>query len=93
MFVLKKDNKTKECFQEHKIRHAIEKAYNSLNREFDETLFKETLIVLGVDDSDTSESVISVYDFLNYILNFIYTNDRFTRITVIYTKNYQGFFK
>ena len=66
MFVLKKDNKTKECFQEHKIRHAIEKAYNSLNREFDESVFKETLKVLGVDDSDTSESVISVYEIQNY---------------------------
>ena len=27
MFVLKKDKRTKECFQEHKIKHAIEKAY------------------------------------------------------------------
>ena len=72
MFVLKKDNKTKECFQEHKIRHAIEKAYNSLNREFDESVFEETLKVLGVDDSDTSESVISVYDIQDAIENIIF---------------------
>jgi ribonucleoside-triphosphate reductase len=72
MFVLKKDNKTKECFQEHKIWHAIEKAYKSLNREFDESVFRETLKVLGVDDSDTSESVISVYEIQDVIENIIF---------------------
>ena len=72
MFVLKKDNKTKECFQEHKIRHAIEKAYNSLHREFDEAVFKETLKVLGVDVSDTSESVISVYEIQDVIEDIIF---------------------
>ena len=72
MFVLKKDNKTKECFQEHKIRHAIEKAYKSLKREFDESVFEETLKVLGVDDSDTSESVISVYKIQDIIEDIIF---------------------
>ena len=51
MFVLKKDNKTRECFQEHKIRHSIEKAYKSLKRESDGTVFEETLKVLGNMDS------------------------------------------
>ena len=72
MFVLKKDNKTKECFQEHKIRYAIEKAYKSLHREFDDSVFKETLKVLGVDDSDTSESVISVYEIQDVIEDIIF---------------------
>lgn len=72
MFVLKKDKKTKECFQEHKIRHAISKAYKSLNREFDETLFRDVLKTLGFDDSDTSESVISVFEIQDIIEDIIF---------------------
>lgn len=72
MFVLKKDKRTKECFQEHKIRHAISKAYKSLNREFDESVFTETLQKLGVDDSDTSDNVISVFEIQNIIENIIF---------------------
>lgn len=72
MFVLKKDRRTKECFQEHKIKHAIEKAYKSINREFDETLFDETLKVLGVDDSDASDKVISVFEIQDVIENIIF---------------------
>ena len=72
MFVLKKDKKTKECFQEHKIKHAISKAYKSLNREFDESVFTETLQKLGVDDSDTSDNVISVFEIQNIIENIIF---------------------
>ena len=34
--VLKRDKKTKECFQEHKIRHAIESAYLSVGKNIDE---------------------------------------------------------
>lgn len=72
MFVLKKDKKTKECFQEHKIRHAIAKAYKSLNREFDESIFTETLQTLGFDDSDTTDRVISVFEITDIIENIIF---------------------
>lgn len=72
MFVLKKDKRTKECFQEHKIRHAIAKAYKSLNREIDESVFTETLQILGVDDSDNSDNVISVFDIQDVIENIIF---------------------
>ena len=33
--VLKRDKKTKECFQENKIHHAIESTYLTLNKEND----------------------------------------------------------
>ena len=72
MFVLKKDNKTRECFQEHKIRHSIEKAYKSLKREFDETVFEETLKVLGVDGDLDSDSIISVYEIQDVIENILF---------------------
>ena len=72
MFVLKKDKRTKECFQEHKIKHAIEKAYNQINRPFDESIFQETLKRLGFDDSDNSESVISVFEITEIIENIIF---------------------
>ena len=72
MYVLKKDKKTKECFQEHKIRNAIEKAYKQIGRDFDESLFLEVLQKLGFDDSDTSESVISVFEITDIIENIIF---------------------
>lgn len=72
MYVLKKDKKTKECFQEHKIKNAISKAYVQINRSFDESVFTETLKRLGFDDSDTSDSVISVFEITEIIENIIF---------------------
>ena len=56
--VLKRDKKTKECFQEHKIHHAIENAYNSVGKTIDENVFKCALERMGIFDIEEDEEVL-----------------------------------
>ena len=56
--VLKRDKKTKECFQEHKIHHAIENAYKSIGKTIDEDVFKCALERMGIFDVEEDEEVL-----------------------------------
>lgn len=56
--VLKRDKKTKECFQEHKIRHAIEKAYQSVGKEIDDGVLKCVFERIGIYDIDEDDEVL-----------------------------------
>lgn len=56
--VLKRDKKTKECFQEHKIHHAIENAYISVGKTIDEDVFKCALERMGIFDVEEDEEVL-----------------------------------
>ena len=68
MFVLKRDNKTKECFQEHKIEHVIKKAYESINKEYDEKVYNKVIDFLKNDDDETVLKVEYIQDTIEKIL-------------------------
>ena len=68
MFVLKRDNKTKECFQEHKIEHVIRKAYESVEKEFDKSVYQKVIDSLKSDDDETVLKVEYIQDVIEDIL-------------------------
>lgn len=68
MFVLKRDNKTKECFQEHKIEHVIRKAYESVNKEYDDNVYLNVLDSLKSDDEEAVLKVEFIQDVIEDIL-------------------------
>ena len=72
--VLKRDQKTKECFQEHKIHHAIESAYLSLDKKIDEDVFECVLERLGVKDMPEG-ALISVEDIQDGIEKCLFEYD------------------
>lgn len=72
--VLKRDKKTKECFQEHKIHHAIEKAYMSVGKEIDEDVFWCVMDTLGTDHLD-DDTVLNVEDIQDRIEKCLFSND------------------
>lgn len=59
--VLKRDKKTRECFQEHKIHHAIECAYLSVGKSIDEDVFKCVLERIGVNDMVDNTTIYAEY--------------------------------
>ena len=72
--VLKRDKKTKECFQEHKIHHAIEKAYLSVGKEMDEDVFWCVMDSLGIGHLD-DDAVLNVEDIQDGIEKCLFDND------------------
>ena len=72
--VLKRDKKTKECFQEHKIHHAIENAYLSVGKKIDEDVFECVLERLGVKDIPEG-TVIDVEDIQDGIEKCLFECD------------------
>ena len=73
--VLKRDKKTKECFQEHKIRHAIESAYLSVGKNIDEDVFECVLERLGVREISDENTLINVEDIQDGIEKCLFDYD------------------
>ena len=73
--VLKRDKKTKECFQEHKIRHAIESAYLSVGKNIDEDVFECVLERLGVREISNENTLINVEDIQDGIEKCLFDYD------------------
>lgn len=73
--VLKRDKKTKECFQEHKIRHAIESAYLSVGKSIDEDVFECVLERLGVREISDENTLINVEDIQDGIEKCLFDYD------------------
>lgn len=74
--VLKRDGKTKECFQEHKIHHAIEKAYLSVGKNIDEEVFECVLERLGIKELENNENfVLNVEDIQDGIEKCLFECD------------------
>lgn len=74
MLVLKRDKKTKECFQEHKIHHAIEQAYKSVGKEIDENVFECVIEGLGVREL-SDDTILNVEDIQDGIESCLFDND------------------
>lgn len=68
MFVLKRDKKTKECFQEHKIYHALEKAYKSVGKEIDTDVYNCVLSNINVTDEASILNVEDIQDIIEKCL-------------------------
>ena len=73
--VLKRDKKTKECFQEHKIHHAIESAYLSVGKSIDEDVFECVLERLGVREISDENTLINVEDIQDGIEKCLFDYD------------------
>ena len=76
--VLKRDKKTKECFQEHKIRHAIEKAYESVGKEIDDGVLKCVFERIGVNNAaaaDDDAILLNVEDIQDNIEKCLFDYD------------------
>lgn len=73
--VLKRDKKTKECFQEHKIRHAIESAYLSVGKSIDEDVLECVLERLGVREISDDNTLINVEDIQDGIEKCLFECD------------------
>ena len=73
--VLKRDKKTKECFQEHKIHHAIENAYLSVGKSIDEDVFECVLERLGVREISDENTLINVEDIQDGIEKCLFDYD------------------
>lgn len=74
MYVLKRDNKTKECFQEHKIHHAIESAYLSIGKQMNEKVFECAISRLGINEM-SDDSVLMVEDIQDSIEKCLFEHD------------------
>lgn len=74
MYVLKRDGKTKECFQEHKIHYAIEQAYKSVEKEIDEDVFDCVKFSLGIGDF-SDDDVVSVENIQDVIEDCLFNYD------------------
>lgn len=72
--VLKRDKKTKECFQEHKIHHAIESAYLSVGKNIDEDVFCCVIERLGVKCM-SEDAVLNVEDIQDSIEKCLFDYD------------------
>lgn len=72
--VLKRDKKTRECFQKHKIHHAIESAYLSVGKKMDEDAFN---CVMSQFPEDTSDGylLINVEDIQDRIEKCLFDYD------------------
>jgi ribonucleoside-triphosphate reductase len=72
--VLKRDKKTKEVFQEQKVRKAIESAYHSIGKELDEEVLKCVFDRLGVNEQH-EDVVLNVEDIQDSIEKCLFEND------------------
>ena len=72
--VLKRDKKTKECFQKHKIHHAIESAYLSVGKKMDEEVFNCVMSQFPEDASD-GNMLINVEDIQDRIEKCLFDYD------------------
>lgn len=72
MFVLKRDKKTKECFQEHKIYHALEKAYKSVGKEINTDVYE--CVVSNIDTTDDT-AILNVEDIQDIIEKCLFEYD------------------
>lgn len=72
--VLKRDKKTKEVFQENKVRKAIESAYRSIGKELDEDVLKCVFERLGVNKLNEDVG-LNVEDIQDSIEKCLFEND------------------
>lgn len=75
MFVLKRDKKTKECFQEHKIHHAIEKAYLSVGKDIDEEVFNCVIENIKKNEENSADLLIPVESIQDCIEKCLFSCD------------------
>lgn len=74
MFVLKRDKKTKECFQEHKIYHAVESAFHSVGKTLDDDVIKCVMERIGVGNCG-EDTVLNVEDIQDAIEKCLFEYD------------------